>query len=197
MGGGQFGADEGVEAVWGWGDECWGGWEGLKGPVLAGAGHVEGGGDDGAGAWIGGPEAYPRFEGGDFFWGEFTADAVFERGHLEVFVGVANRLNEEALVGVAGDEGGAGGTAFEQGVTGVEREAAIRFPLGLAVALVTRLDENGADGGFEEFDLVGRESSGCCERGGRREGGDGGEEEGGESGEFLAAKRRQKSEGDG
>lgn len=169
----------------------------MKGPVLAGARHVEGGGDDGAGAWIGGPEAYPRFEGGDFFRGEFTADAVFERGHLEVFVGVANRLNEEALVGVAGDEGGAGGAAFEQGVTGVEREAAMGFPLGLAVALVTRLDENGADGGFEEFDLVGRESSGRCEREGRREGGDSGEEEGGEYSEFLGAKRRKKSEGEG
>ena len=169
----------------------------MKGPVLAGAGHVEGGGDDGAGAWIGGPEAYPSFECGDFFRGEFAADTIFQRGHLEVFVGVANCLHEEALVGVAGDEGGAGGAAFEQGVTGVEREAAIRFPLGLAVALVTRLDENGADGGFEEFDLVRRESSGCCERGGRREGGDGGEEKGGESGEFLAAKRRKKSEGDG
>ena len=43
------------------------GGERLKGPVLAGAGHVECGGDDGAGAGIGGAEAYPRFEGGDFF----------------------------------------------------------------------------------------------------------------------------------
>ena len=206
--GGEFGEDEGVDERWGlgfgvWdlGARVWDFGEGLEGPVLAGAGHVEGGGCDGAGAGIGSAEAYPGFEGGNFFGGEFAAGdgAVgggLGGGHLQVFVGVADGLDQEAFVGIAGDEGGTGRAAFEQGVAGVESEAAFGFSFGLAVTFVTGLDENGADGGFEELDLFGWEGGGgrggvAGQAGERCE-----EEQETEGSKFLAAKRRKKAEGD-
>jgi hypothetical protein len=131
---------------------------------------------------------------------------------LQVFVGIADGLDEETFVGIAGDEAGAGGAAFEEAVTGVEGEAAFGFALGGVVARVAGIDEDRADFGFEEFDLIGRERGGCRggAGGGREEGEeweDGEEGEGAEGGtqreevaeraRFLAAKRRKKSEGDG
>ena len=184
-GGGEFGVDEGVDRIAGGRRRSRRQRE--EGPVLAGAGHVEGEGGNGAGAGIGGAEADPVLEGGDFFGGEFAAVAVFARRHLEVFVGEADGLDEEALVGIAGDESGAGRAAFAEGVAGVEGEAAFGFALGGVVAGVAGLDENGADGGFEEFDFGGWEGGGW---GGGERGG-GGEEEGeGDAGKRGAGRWR-------
>ena len=89
----------------------------------------------------GGVAADPLGEIGDLLVGQFLAF----RGHLEIFIFVADGLDQEAFFGVAGDKGGARRAAFEQGVTRVEGEAAFGFSFGFAVTFVTGLDENGAD----------------------------------------------------
>jgi hypothetical protein len=74
-------------------------------------------------------------------------------GHLEVAIVVADGFDEAAVVGVAGDDGGAGVTAAEEGVAVIEGETA--FDLGGGgVAVEAVLDEEGADAGFEEGDVV-------------------------------------------
>jgi hypothetical protein len=86
---------------------------------------------------------------------------------LEVAIVVADGFDEAAVVGVAGDDGGAGVTAAEEGVAMIEGEAAFEFGGG-GVAVETVLDEEGADAGFEEGEVVG----------GRRGGGEGEGEQG-------------------
>ena len=75
-------------------------------------------------------------------------------GHLEVAIVVADGFDETAVVGVAGDDGGAGVTAAEEGVAMIEGEAAFEFGGG-GVAVEAVLDEEGADAGFEEGEVVG------------------------------------------
>ena len=75
------------------------------------------------------------------------------RRHLEVLV--AQRLDEEALVGTAGDQCGAGFAAGEEAVAGVEEEAAADFFRVGGMARIAVLDQDGADFGFEEGALFG------------------------------------------
>ena len=67
---------------------------------------------------------------------------------------VPDGFDEEALLGVAGDDGGAAIAAFEHGVDGVEPEAA--FLAFLVMAIEAVLGQHGADVVFEELAGVGR-----------------------------------------
>ena len=88
-------------------------------------------------------------------FGEVREDAGVELcavlGHLECRVRVAESLEQQAGVGLAGDDGRAGRAAFEQAVAGVEDEAGLFLRGG--VALVTLGGEHGADVLLEELDL--------------------------------------------
>ena len=134
---------------------------GLEGPpyfALAGVGVFALGR---AGAWVGRAHLDPRDEVGDLRVGELLALGR----HLEVRVRVADGADERGLVRVAGDDSGAGIAALEHALAGVEREAALDFALGGAVALEALAGEDGANLVLEERGLVGGE---------RGRGGDGG-----------------------
>ena len=77
-------------------------------------GRVAGGDVD---AGVGGAAADPLGEIGDLLSGEFFALG----GHLEVFVLVADGLDEEGVIGFAGDDRGAGVAAGEDGLAAVEQ----------------------------------------------------------------------------
>ena len=94
----------------------------------------------------------PFLEERDFGGGNFCSA---ER-HLHFVVGVFDGLDEEALVRVAGDDGGAGFAAFEEAVAGGHGEAAER---GCGVATEAAVGEDGADLELEMLGLVGR--GGC------------------------------------
>src|SRR2546427_12210141 len=81
---------------------------------------------------------YPRLQVGDLFRGKLF---VLWR-HLEVFICVADRLDQKALFRVAGRDGRAGVAAFEQTIARVEQEAAFDFFRLRAVALVAVLDKD-------------------------------------------------------
>jgi hypothetical protein len=67
--------------------------------------------------------------------------------HLEVVIGVADGLDKQALVGVAGDERSAGVTALEQ--CGAAVDAEVVGSLVAAVAVEALVHQHGADAGFE------------------------------------------------
>jgi hypothetical protein len=164
---------------------------GLEGPVVfadAGVGGVAALADVAAG--IGGAAADPLGEIGDLGVGEFLALG----GHLEILVLVADGLDEERLVGLAGDDGGAGVAAGEGGFAGVEEEAAFYFFV-LTVALVTVLGEDGADFGFEEFEVGGGEAGVAIGRmAGGHVGGAGGRGEGDGKGDRGRKSKRKRKE---
>ena len=101
-------------------------------------------------ARIGGAHFDPALEIGDDGGLQFRAGLR----HREIVVGVAHRLKEQAGGGIAADEGGAGVAAVEEGLAVVEGEAGFAFPAG-AMALVAILGEDGADFGFEKFEVGG------------------------------------------
>ena len=159
----EFGEDEGVDGGAGPGGVLDGGQcgigEGLEGPELAAlfegeAGLFGVGGLSGGWAGIGGAVLDPGFEVADLGGGE----GAFW-GHLEVAIVVADGFDEAAAVGVAGDDGGAGVTAAEEGVAVIEGEAAFEFGGG-GVAVEAFFNEEGADAGFEEGDVVGGQGPG-------------------------------------
>ena len=111
------------------------------------------------------PEAHPLFEGRDFGVREFVSGR-----HFEVFVGLANGLDEGRFVGVAGDDGGSGITAgFEVGDV-VDAEPPFLFFF--AVALETVFRQEGPDFVFEELSRV-LPAGGCGDDEGEREEGEG------------------------
>jgi hypothetical protein len=92
---------------------------------------------------------------------------------LEVFVGPADGLDEERLVGLAGGDGGTGLTPLEHPFTRVEQEAALElFGLG-GGAIKAFLSKDGTDLLFAELGIGG--GSGLGEEAG------GGSEEDGET----------------
>ena len=109
--------------------------------------------------------------------------------HLQVLVAVAHGFDKEALVWLAGDDGGTGVAAFEHGGAGVEEEAALEFLRAGAVAFVAALGEQGADALLEELEVFGGEGGRGGNRTRRQRNGDG---EQGEVGE-----RRTHGESDG
>jgi hypothetical protein len=111
-----------VDRPRGWRDRCWAGvWHGR-----------------GSGARVGSAHFDPLDEVGD--------DGRWQRGfggHFQAVV--AQRLNEQAGVGVAGYEGGAGLAAGEHLGGAIEQEVATDFGRVGGVALVAMFDKDGAD----------------------------------------------------
>jgi hypothetical protein len=78
---------------------------------------------------------------------------VVGRRHLQVFIGVTDGLDEQAVVGVSRDDGGAGVAAKQDAVARIEQELALD-PVGLVtVALVAVLAQKRADPLFEELEV--------------------------------------------
>jgi len=107
------------------------------------------GGGDG-GARIGRAALDPLGEDGDVGGVE-----RFLGRHLQIFVGVTDRFDEETPGGLAGENDCAGVAAGLPAGTGIEAEAALLFFV--AVALVAALGEDWTDFGFEEREVVGRQ----------------------------------------
>ena len=105
-----------------------------------GAGQVAAGGDDLRPALRpGGAGFHPRLQQGDFVLGE----AVSLRGHHHIRVGRQDVLEEQAGVGVAGDEGRAGVATGGQAGEAVHDQAAFVLARGVAVALEAALVQEG------------------------------------------------------
>ena len=102
----------------------------------------------GGGARIGRAHFHPLFQRGDFIIGKF-----FVLGHLQIRVGVAHRLDEQAGFGIAGDDGFAGITTLEQRLAAVEQQATFDFFRQCAVTLVTFVGENRPDVIFKKIRL--------------------------------------------
>ena len=156
----ELGEDEGVDGIAegkGGGGEIFRGGDGgigdgLEGPEFTAGFEIDFAfGDFGGGlvARIGRAHFHPLFEVADLVGGE----RAFGR-HLAVAILVADGLDEAAFFRVAGDDGGAGFTAGEETVAGVEGEAAFEFLGVSAVAFVAAVDEDGADAFFEEVELL-------------------------------------------
>jgi hypothetical protein len=102
-------------------------------------------------AWIGGTIANPLLEVGDDLVIELRAGL----GHLEIFVLVLDRLNQQRGGGITGLDDIAGFAAGLPTGAGVEHETAFLLRGG-AVALVALLREDRADLRLEELDLLRR-----------------------------------------
>src|SRR5204862_8053944 len=74
-------------------------------------------------------------------------------GHPEL-VGLADGPNEDALLGLPGNDGGTGVAALEESLAAVEEKAALHLVGLSAVALIAALNKNRPDLLLEEFDLV-------------------------------------------
>jgi hypothetical protein len=110
-------------------------------------------------AGVRGAEGHPLPEGGDLGGGE----PLLWR-HLELGIGVADRADEQALFGLAGDHHQAAVPTFLDAFTGVEQQTALEFAgpgRGFAVALVTMLHQQRPHPGLEEFER-GRVGFGRC-----------------------------------
>src|SRR5262245_42648923 len=83
---------------------------------------------DNRGARIGSSALNPQLEVGDDAVGQLAL-----RRHLDV-AGVPERLEEEAFLRLAGNDGGAGVATFEGTVTGVEQQTPAQFLLRLGLA---------------------------------------------------------------
>jgi len=105
---------------------------------------------------IGRAALYPGSEVGDLLVGKFFALGR----HLQVYVGVANGLNQQAIVGFAGNEGRAGISAVPKSFACVQHQTALHLVRVVAVTLVAFVDENGPDAAFEELQIVVREFHG-------------------------------------
>ena len=134
-GGGEFAVDEGVDGIAGGGVGRDGGANGFaEGPP--GVGGVCGDGS-------GGPccaRVDPGFDGGDLVGGKGTA------GRHGDIANMSDGFIEEAVGGVAGDEGGPAAAAFEEVVAGIDFEAG--HAAGRAVTLGALLLEDGRGVGF-------------------------------------------------
>ena len=133
---GVFGGDETIDFVFRPSDACRG-WDGVserfEEPVVALFFGKSALGDDDLFV-IGRPrsaEAHPLFEGRDFSVREFVSGR-----HFEVFVGLANGLDEGRFVGVAGDDGWAGVSSGFEIADVVDAEAPFLFFFAVALEAV-------------------------------------------------------------
>src|SRR5262249_47719331 len=92
----------------------------------------------------------PRGQGRDLGFGEATLGR-----HAQVRVAVADRLDEQALLRVAGHENGSAVAALVDGRTAVQLQAPAFLLRGGAVALKAALGQDGADLLLEELDVRG------------------------------------------
>lgn len=140
----------------GGGGRKWGTAHGLKRPegALLGRDGVFGGGRRGGRGAPLGSVLDPRGEGRYVGVVEFLAGR-----HFDALVGVLDGADEEAVIGVAGYDGGSGIATFEDVLAGVELEAT---HLGVGVASVAVLRQHGAHVHLEEFGTAG---GGGVERG--------------------------------
>ena len=99
--------------------------------------------------WPEGSVPDPFFEEGDFGGRDFCC----AHRHLQFVVGVFDGLDEEAFVGVAGNDGRASFAAFEETVAGGHSETAER---GCGVATEAAIGKEWTNFEFEMFGLVGR-----------------------------------------
>ena len=112
-------------------------------------------------ARIGRADFHPLLEVGDHLGGELVL--LRRHGHVGILVLVAHGDEEQALLGLAGDDGGAAVAAFEHRFCGVEQQAALDFLAAGAVAFVATLHEDGPDFFLEKIELreVGRCRRAC------------------------------------
>ncbi len=122
----------------------------LEGPEFAALLDVDLGLGDGFpfGPGIGRAHGDPLLEGLDFERGELALG-----GHLEVLVLVADRMEQQAFLGLAGNDGGSGVAAGLPAGHVVEPEAALDLLLS-RMAFVAFFDQQGADLGFEEGEAL-------------------------------------------
>ena len=92
---------------------------------------------------------HPLLEQGDLIIGEPSA-----RGHLESGIVVADRLDQEARIGVTGNDRRSGVAADEQLGVGVESEACANSTSLIAVAVEASTEQQGADLRFEEVEVL-------------------------------------------
>ena len=142
--------------------------ERAKRPPLAGLVPVDAllrfhGGDRVGGTRVGRAPAHPGLEIGDDVRGQLLV-----RRHRNVLARVAQRLNEQARVGIARREGGTGETALLHARARVEQQAALQFFGRGAVTLVTILGQHRTDLALEKRDLL--RSGGVGEGGAGRRG---------------------------
>lgn len=123
------------------------GW--FEGPELAAFFEVDfrGGFFDLAFTRVGSTHGDPGFE----FLDPGVREARFGR-HLEVAIGVGDRLNEEGFLWFSRDDGGAGIASGLPAGAGIEVEVGLEFFGICRVALVAILDEEWANVAFEVFD---------------------------------------------
>ena len=103
----------------------------------------------------GGAEGDPLLEVGDHLVGEFLLGR-----HLQLIFGLLDGLDEQALLGVAGDEGRAVVAALAEPFAGVQGQAAANLLGALGVAAVALADQHGADVLLEEGELFRRRLAG-------------------------------------
>ena len=107
-------------------------------------------------ARIGRAHCHPRLEVFDHRLGQLAATLLGRHG--EVFVGVAHRLDEQALLKIARHHRWSVVAAAPDALAGIEQEAALDLLGLLRVALETLVGEDGTDLLLEEIELFGR----CC-----------------------------------
>ena len=96
----------------------------------------------------------------------------FAGGHFEILVLIAEGAQEEAAVGLAGLDGGAGIAAFAQAGGGIEEEGCLDFGRGGGVADEAAGGQDGPDFGFKETNAfrIGLRAGGGDGQEGRRDG---------------------------
>jgi len=102
----------------------------------------------GGAARIGRAHFHPRRQIGDLVVVEF-----FVLGHLQIRIGVTNRLDEQARFRITRHNRQAAVAAFEQRFAAVEQQAAFDFFRKSAVTLVAMVGKNGPDFAFKKFQL--------------------------------------------
>ena len=101
-----------------------------------------------------GPALHPGRQVGDDAVGQLALGR-----HLHVFAGIAHRLDQQALVGLTGHDGGAAVASLEQ--RGARGQAQLAARLGGVVAGVAVSDEHRSNLALEEIEVGGRGGGGA------------------------------------
>ena len=88
------------------------------------------------------------------FGGGFVREFFVLRRHAQIFIGVSNRLDEQAFLRVPRNDGRAGLADFQQAVARIEKEAAFELFTFVTVTFVTILDQQWPNLFFEELSPV-------------------------------------------